>query len=117
MAIRLIRLEGDSSEISRLAYLDVRFAFRVPPDALLVGGPLSGGDVELPTPERGNVLIPHRRTTHGKARVVNLSYRKRMRGGCILRRPCFRILGSKNAIELRQAHLFRPWVSGNVTYG
>ena len=38
-------------------------------------------------------------------------------GGCILRRPCFRTLGSKNATKLRPPHWFWNWVAYNVSSG
>ena len=111
LVLRIIKHEGDDSEFARLAYLAFLFAFRVPSEALILQRASKNDEIELFTPQREKGLISLRRTPQGLMLIVKLSYRKNMPGGCIMRRPCFCKLGSKNAARLCPVHWFWPWVT------
>ena len=49
--------------------------------------------------------------------AVKLAYRKHMPAGCVMRRPCFCKLGSKNATRLCPVHWFWPWIANNIRSG
>ena len=103
IALRIIRLGGESSEFVNLAYLAFSLLL-----ACLLGLYWRNGLIRricgIIRPQMRKDLFPFRRSPAGKAHVVKLSYRKHMPGGCILRRPFSCTSGSKNARKLCPSH-------------
>ena len=73
------------------------------------------GEVDIFTPQKEKGLIPLRRTPEGRKVLVDkLAYREQMPGGCVMRRPFFCKLGSRDATRLCPVHWFWHWVGNNI---
>ena len=114
---RIIKSEPKGSELPQLAYLAFLFAFRFPPEALLLQRARKNDEVNLFTPQGEKDLIAFRVIDGEEVLIVKLAWRKHMPGGCIMMRPCFCAHNTPRARGLCPIHWLWPWVRNHRQSG
>ena len=114
---QLIRRESVQSEFAHASFFSFLFAIRVPSESLHLRRANRGDQLIAFSPQPEKALIGTAVVGGGNFLVAKFSWRGNMVGGCILRRPCFCLLGRRHDTSLLPIRRFWAEVRRRVSPG
>ena len=112
--LRWVKLDSQAGQAYFLSYL---FGLRVPSETLRLTRAYSDDRITEFIKQEDKALIGIRTYKTTQVLVVKFAYRKNIRNGCILMRPCLCGAASKTATDLCPVHKVWPCISDRVKAG
>ena len=112
--IRFVKLDSKNGQLYYLAYL---FALRVPSEALRLVRAFKDDRITEFIPQTDKALIGTRTFKGTTVLVIKFAFRKNIRNGCILMRPCLCQEESRVANDLCPVHRIWPCIRDQVQAG
>ena len=98
-------------------FLPYLFGLRVPSETIRLTRAFRGDRLTEFAPQTDKALIATRKYKETTALVIKFAFRKNIRNGCILMRPCLRGAPSGAANRLCPVHMVWPRIAGRVNAG
>ena len=112
--LRFVKVDTDLGQAFFLSYL---FSLRVPSETLRLSRAFRDDRLTEFVPQEDKALIGIRTFKETEVLVIKFSFRKNIRNGCILMRPCLCGAASETALELCPVHAIWPHIRDRVGAG
>ena len=115
--LRLLDREGVESQFFQLGFLSYLFSLRVPSETLCLKRAFFDDPLTEFVPQTDKALAGIRRHSDRDVLVLKFSFRKNIRGGCVLLRPCLCDEIHDRARTLCPVHSIWPLIRARVNAG